>query len=269
MRLVRVDVDAEAGAQASVHHSHTEIDGTAEEFIGPRIGAPVMRLAVLLQIPVNMLHVGINMPTALIDCLAAHLGGHGGGTERIVEQDGEQGPTLALGVVELSEAHARNVGNLLFEPSFFLPQGCRDAVYFAQLCQSQRAGNFVHAEVQAQNAPAAHLHTCAHRRVPLVVNSEGRSIELFVARGHQPAVARGNGLEHIERKTRHITDAADLTSFIGGPSRLAGIFNHQQFMFGRDGHDGIHVARVAQHMHRHDGPRLGRNPPLDLGRVNI
>ena len=40
-------------------------------------------------------------------------------------------------------------------------------------------------------------------------------------------------------------------------------------MLARDREDRIHVAGIAQHVNRHDGARPGRDPALDIRRVNV
>src|SRR6202034_3236674 len=97
----------------------------------------------------------------------------------IVERYREDCPALARRIIELAEARPWNTGYLLFELAFLFAECGDDEVDFAQLRQRQRAGDFVHAKVQAQDAALTDFHSCAQRGVALVMNAKCRSIVTF------------------------------------------------------------------------------------------
>ncbi|MNP49829.1 hypothetical protein D3C76_1440420 [compost metagenome] len=53
-----------------------------------------------------------------------------------------------------------------------------------------------------------------------------------------------------------MTDSAQRAAFVGGHHPLRGIFHHIQVVLFRQRHDGVHLARHAGIVYRHDGAGL-------------
>ena len=77
---------------------------------------------------------------------------------------------------------------------------------------------------------------------------------------HQAAFAGVDLLVVVQAETADVADPADRTSAVENAGRLRGILDDLEIALPGDGHDGVHVGRVAEQVHCHDG----LCPPGDL-----
>ena len=86
--------------------------------------------------------------------------------------------------------------------------------------------------------------------------------------GDDSALSGCNVFGGVERKCAG-TETADACPFVFGAVGLAGVFNHQQPAPVCDLHDRIHLARLAEDVHRHDGLGPGRDCFFYARRIKV
>ena len=68
---------------------------------------------------------------------------------------------------------------------------------------------------------------------------------------------------------REVAEAPRRLPLVERPVGLGGVFDHDQPVLLRDGVDGIHLGRLPDQVHRHDGARPRGDGRLDSGRVDV
>jgi hypothetical protein len=97
------------------------------------------------------------------------------------------------------------------------------------------------------------------------IAKEAQSIRKFkIIRHNHPALPGRDNLVGIKAEAPHVSEAAHATSGHFGTMSLSSILYDVQAAFPRQCSETAHVDRMTKHMHRHQCPRLGRNPALDL-----
>ena len=66
-----------------------------------------------------------------------------------------------------------------------------------------------------------------------------------------------------------MSDGPQVAAFVSRQQRLCGVFEHEQVMALRDGHDGVHLAGKARVMHHGNGPGTWRDRRLDQAFVEV
>ena len=73
----------------------------------------------------------------------------------------------------------------------------------------------------------------------------------------------------IKRERRGVAKRADEFSLEPRQMRLRAIFNHPQLVFFGDGHDRVHVRRLAVKMHRNNSHRARSDFRFDLRGIDV
>ena len=97
---------------------------------------------------------------------------------------------------------------------------------------------------------------------------EGRA-EARVVRADEAAVAAADVFELVEGIAGEITEESDGFAAVGRAPGLGAVFDDEQVMLAREGHDRVHVGRVAGEMDDHDRLGFRREAAADVGGVEI
>ena len=84
-----------------------------------------------------------------------------------------------------------------------------------------------------------------------------------VANERQPAAVAVERLERLEAEEAGVAERADGLAVPGRAERVRAVFDHAQLVARRDVEDGLHVARQAVQVRRHDGACRRRDGALE------
>src|SRR5580704_18769707 len=88
----------------------------------------------------------------------------------------------------------------------------------------------------------------------LVAQAATKRRRPFIIGYNHPTFASGHLLIRIKRKNTDITERSDLPAFVPCSQCFAGVLDDLQIVLLCDPHDGVHVAREAEHVHGEDSP---------------
>jgi hypothetical protein len=94
--------------------------------------------------------------------------------------------------------------------------------------------------------------------------------EVVAVGGDHAAIAHAaEVLAGVEAERAEVADRPAAAALVPRAVRLAVVFDHLQAVLRRDGHDGIHVGRLAVEMHRDNGLGLLRDDRGNERRVDV
>lgn len=167
--------------------------------------------------------------------------------------------------MDLMRDDAGGVGNLLREQVAQLRPLRGDAFQPRELGGGHRGLGLAHPVVGGEAVEPAPLAPVA----PLVAIFLQQGAKPLVVRGNDAAVAAGDMLGILEREAGEVSHGADRPAARPRPPGLRTVFDQDQVVAVGQGLQGVQIAGVARQVDRDDRLGLWRDPPLDIGRVEI
>ena len=129
----RVDVDPKPGSQSGIHHANTDIDRAAQDVVCTRISAFAIGLAKFFEMSVDVFHIRIDVPAAVVNRRCSERLTHFGCSLRIIKKDCAEGAAITILLVERTKPDAGDIRNQLLKFFLLLPKSRQNFIKLAQL----------------------------------------------------------------------------------------------------------------------------------------